>query len=352
MKRPGGGSDANPPRRLEAEPVAGLAHRALAWLVILALVSGCDNVEWGGASIALRPPPPAVVGTDTAVAVDDSAQASEVPPPPLPDGPVLFAGTRTGETLRLVPLFEFRGDSIIELTREDDAPGYIEHFNRTLLSPGAEFTVFADGVRVGTMVAESSGVTEDWCAPRPVVTGTPELVPSASGATRFLALSRGDAPAGPHATGAFPAVETEHRQASLRLAQTAIMRESALWPDDLAQARADLAVTRLAPDADPTVVATFMFRDRLAVEDPGTPVAYGLLVVGSQTEDRYLLDHTWYRRIGDDGKAAPRFVQQFDWDADGHPEVLLEVMGTEARWPAVLEWVDGEWSVAYEAGCS
>lgn len=331
--------------------MAGLAHRSFAWLVILALTTGCDNVEWGGASFDLQPPPPATVGADTTPDLDEVADSSEVPPPPLPTGPVLFAGTRTGETLTLVPMFEFRGDSIFPLTRETDAPGFNAHFARTLLAPGSEFTVFADGVRVGTLVSNETGTSDAWCTPRPTVSGTPELVPRAAGATRFLALSRGVAPAAPHAEGAFPGAADEHRQASLRLAQTAIMRQSALWPDDLGQARADLAVTRAGGDAPPTVAATFMFRDRLAVEDPGTPVAYGLFVLGSLREDRYLLDYSWYRRVGDDGKAAPRFVQQFDWDGDQNPEMLLEVMGTDTRWPAVLEEVDGEWSLVYEAGC-
>jgi hypothetical protein len=323
----------------------------LAWLVILALTTGCDNVEWGGASIVLQPPPPAVVGVDTAVDLVEIADSSDVPPPPLPTGPVLFAGTRTGETLTLVPMFEFRGDSVFPLTLEDDAPGYNAHFARTLLAPGAEFTVFADGVRVGNLVASETGSTDVWCTPRPTVSGTPELIPAAAGETRFLALSRDVASVTTHAAGAFPTATEEHRQASLRLGQTAIMRQSALWPDDLAQARADLAVTRTGAGATPIVAATFMFRDRLAVEDPATPVAYGLFVLGSLDEDRYLLDYTWYRRVGDDGKGAPRFFQQFDWDGDQNPELLLEVMGTDSRWPAVLEQVDGEWSVAYEAGC-
>jgi hypothetical protein len=264
---------------------------------------------------------------------------------------VLFAGTRSGETLTLVPLFEFRGDSILPLTNESDAPGFNAHFARTLMAPGSEFTVFADGVRVGTLVARETGSSDLWCTSRPSVSGTPELVPAATGATRFLALSRAVAPTAPHALGAFPGATEEHRQASLRLAQTAIMREGALWPDDLGQARADLAITGIGAEATPMVAATFMFRDRLAVEDPGTPVAYGLFVLGSLQQDRYLLDYTWYRRVGDDGKAAPRFFQQFDWDGDQNPELLLEVMGTDSRWPAVLEQVDGEWSVAYEAGC-
>lgn len=332
--------------------MAGLAHRSFAWLVILAFATGCDNVEWGGASFVLQPPPPAIVGADTTVELDSAADSSEVPPPPLPDGPVLFSGTRSGATLTLVPLFEFRGDTVVPLTSEADAPGYNAHFARTLLAPGSEFTIFADGVRVGTLVASETGTSDTWCTARPTVSGTPELVPAAAGATRFLALSRASAPAGvAHALGAFPGSAEEHRQASLRLAQTAIMRQGALWPDDLGQARADLAVTHVGGDETPTVGATFMFRDRLAVEDPGTPVAYGLFVIGSLRDDRYLLDYTWYRRVGDDGKGAPRFFQQFDWDGDQNPEMLLEVMGTDSRWPAVLERVGGEWSVAFEAGC-
>ncbi len=309
-------------------------------------------MEWGGASLALQPPPPATVGADTEADSVTVADTAAVPPPPLPEGAVLYAGTRSGSTVTLQPLFELRGDTIAPLTDEADAPGFNDHFAATLLAPGTEFTLFADGVRVGTLVAEAAGVEAGWCGPRPVASGVPELVPAAAGATRFLALARDVSASGPHAAGAFPAAGPEHRQASLLLGQTAIMRQEALWPDDLAQARADLTLTRLSPDDAPLVTSTFMFRDRLAVEDPATPVAYSLFVLGSLQGDRYRLDYTWYRRIGDDAKGAPRFFQQFDWDADGHPEILLEVLGTASRWPAVLEGSDGEWAVVYEDRCA
>lgn len=322
-------------------------------MVILALTTGCDNVEWGGASVALQPPPPATVGV---APPEDSLPAGAPdapPPPPLPEGSVLYSGTRSGASVTLRPLFELRGDTILELTDEAEAPGYNEHFAATLLAPGTEFTLFADGVRVGTLVAETAGVDAGWCRPTPSVQGVAELVPTASSATRFLALARTEERAGwTHATGAFPAVGANHREASRLMAQTAIMRESALWPDDLAAARADLALTRLSPDAPPAVAATFMFRDRLAVEDPGTPVAYSLFVLGTERDNRYLLDYTWYRRVGDDAKGAPRFFQQFDWDSDDRPEMLLEVLGTTSRWPAVLELGEGGWELVYEAGCS
>jgi hypothetical protein len=154
-----------------------------------------------------------------------------------------------------------------------------------------------------------------------------------------------------HARGAFPAATAEHTRASNLLAQTAIMQESALWPDNLDAARADLAVTRADPDGEPFVAATYMFRDRLAVEDPGTPVAYSLFVLGSPRAARYGLDHVWYRRVGDDGKGAPRFFQQFDWDGDGRTETVLEVLGAAHRWPAVLESGEAGWSAVFEAGC-
>lgn len=303
--------------------------------------------------MALQPPPPATVGVAPA---EDSLQAGAPdapPPPPLPEGSVLYAGTRTGTSVTLRPLFEFSGDTILELTDEAEAPGYNEHFAATLLAPGTEFTLFADGVRVGTLVAESSGVDAGWCRPVPRVEGVPELVPAAASATRFLALAHtADGETWAHAAGAFPPVAASHREASRLMAQTAIMRESALWPDDLSAARADLALTRLGPDGPTAVAATFMFRDRLAVENPGTPVAYSLFVLGSERDDRYLLDYTWYRRVGDDAKGAPRFFQQFDWDSDDRPEVLLEVLGTASRWPAVVELGDDGWELVYEAGCS
>lgn len=322
-------------------------------MVILALTAGCDNVEWGGASVALQPPPPATVGAELAgdTLVGDAPDAP--PPPPLPTGPVLHAGSRSGNTLTLHPLFEFRGDTITSLPDEADVPGFNAHFAATLLARGTEFVLFADGVRVGTLVADSSGVGEGWCRPTPWVTGVPELIPAAATATRFLALPR-SAVLGqwPHATGAFPTVGAAHRDASRLLGQTAIMRQEALWPDDLTQARADLALTRLAPDAPPTVAATFMFRDRLAVEDPDNPAAYSLFVLGTQREDnRFLLDYTWYRRVGTDGKGAPRFFQQMDFDGDGRPEVVLEVMGTASRWPAVLEQGDRGWDLVHEERC-
>ncbi len=338
-------------RRLEAEHVAGLAHRSLASLVILALTAACDNVEWGGTEFSLEPPPPARVGAEPADSLLVGPDSVEVPLPPLPEGAVLFAGTRSGATLTLLPLFELRGDTISPLTAEADAPGFNTHLERVMLAPGTEFTLFADGVRVGTLVAESTAASPGWCDQRPTVSGTPELIPAAAGATRFLALARDRAPRTPHADGAFPAATDAYRAGSLLLAQRAIMSESALWPDDLGQARADLAVSPLAPGADPALMATFMFRDRLAVEDPATPVAYSLFVLGERRDNRFFLDYTWYRRVGDDGKGAPRFFQQFDWDGDGSPEILLEVMGTTARWPAVLEQDGDEWTISYEAAC-
>ena len=331
--------------------MAGLAHRALASLVILALTAGCDNVEWGGASFVLQPPPPATVGADPDVPDDSLATESEVPPPPLPTGPVLYAGTRSGTTVSLLPLFEFRGDSILPLSVEADEPGFDAYFASRRMAPGTEFTLFADGVRVGSLVADTVASVEGWCVPRTAAVGVPELIPAAAGATRFLALARGSEPGTSHAEGAFPGEDQTHRQASRILAQTAIMQRNALWPDDLDDARADLAVTRSGPGSDAAVAATFMFRDRLAVEDPRTPVAYSLFVMGTPRETRYGLDYVWYRRVGDDGKGAPRFFQQFDWDGDGRSEVLLEVLGTNSRWPVVLEATDGEWSATYEAGC-
>lgn len=336
----------------EVEQVAALAHRSLAVAVILAFTAGCDNVEWGGASVVLEPPPPATVGVDTLGDTLAAGSADALPPPPLPTGAVLYAGTRAGGSVTLRPLFEFRGDTIVALTDEADAPGYNEHFAATLLAPGTEFTLFADGVRVGTLVADSAGVDAGWCGPGPRVDGVPELSPAASDAVRFLALARADDRGErPHGTGAFPAVGADDLETSRLLGQTAIMRVDALWPDDLSAARADLALTRIPADTLPTVTATFMFRDRLAVVDADNPAAYSLFVLGARRDGRVRLDYTWYRRIGTAGKAAPRFFQSMDIDADGRPEIVLEVMGAVSRWPAVLRLGSRGWDVVHEVRC-
>ncbi len=56
------------------------------------------------------------------------------------------------------------------------------------LAPGSEWVLFAQGVRVGRLTASATGLAEDFCVPRPTISGRVELVPNAVSAELLMAL--------------------------------------------------------------------------------------------------------------------------------------------------------------------
>lgn len=329
--------------------MAGLAIRRYATFVIIVAAAGCDNVEWGGAEVHLQPPPPVErPAEDTLPAVSDE----DAPPPPLPEGPVLYMGQRSGARVTLRPVAELRGDTLIPLLDDDAAPGFLEHFRAQRHGAGAEFTLFAGGARVGTLVADTSSITADACRPRVTVSGLAELIQPASGATRFLALSRDAAEGRGHGGFVADAPGADEAAVSLNLASRVIMREEAYWPDNLGQARAALHRIPLAGSSEPGIAATFLFRDRLAVEAPASgQVAYSLFVLGSGGEAGNTLAWDWYREAEPDGKAAADYYESADWDGDGDAEILLEVLGSDTRWVAALDRRGERWERVFEESC-
>jgi hypothetical protein len=262
-------------------------------------------------------------------------------------------GTRSGARVTLRPVAELRGDTLMPLPDEEDAPGFLEHFRAQRLAPGAEFTLFAGGSRVGTLVADTSAVVADACRPRATVSGLAELVQPAAGATRFLALTRDPAVVGSHAGFLADQPGGDDAALSLSLASQVIVREEAYWPDNLGQARAELHRVPLAGTETPGIAATFLFRDRLAVEPAESPgVAYSLFVLGSGGEEGNVLSWDRYRVVERDGKGAPRYFETADWDGDGEGEMLIEVLGEHARWVAALDRRDGSWQLAFEESCA
>ncbi len=318
--------------------------------MIIVTAAGCDNVDWGGAEVRLQPPPP----VETPEVDSLAAESPEgPPPPPLPTGPVLYMGTRSDARVTLRPVAELRGDTLLPLSNEDEAPGFAEHFRATRLRPGTEFLLFAGGSRVGTLVADTSDVVTGTCTVHPTVSGTPELLLQASGATRFLALRRTDGAVPGHAGYVADRETEEARRGSLNLASRVIMREDAYWPDDLGRARADLHVVPTPDSAGVGVAATFMFRDELAVAPSPTPVAYSLFVLGSAHGESFQLAYDWYQVEGEGGKKAARWFGAADWDGDGQNEILLEVLGEDTRWVAALDRRDGDrWERVFEEPCT
>lgn len=103
-------------------------------------------------------------------------------------------------------------------------------------------------------------------------------------------------------------------------------------------------------DRTAAIAATFLYQDALRVGPPLTPAAYSIFVLGTGGPVEYDLAFMDYRPV-ERGKAATRYFEQADWDADGESELLLEVFGDQARWAIGLDRVDGLWTRVFEEGC-
>jgi hypothetical protein len=325
-----------------------MQRRWLVIAVILTVAPGCDNVTWGGIDVRLQGPPSAdstapapipVVVTDPGTPVMD-----------LPTGPILLAGARSGARATLIVVGEVRSDAVVDFPSDDDTPGYRDRFTSRLLGPGSEFILFSEGVRVGRLVADESGVNESFCIPRPTVSGTLELVPSATNATQFLAL-----PAGRAAQRGYEAHRPldhtyEQRVASNRLAREVIPRVGAQWPPSVLEIRADMQAFQFQEAASPTIAASFLHQDQLRV-GAAPDAAYSIFFLGELAGDEYQTSYVWYRPASDEGKGAPRFFDHLDLDGDGTAEVLLDVFGADSRWFAGLARRNGAWTTVFQDSC-
>lgn len=320
--------------------------------MILTALTACDNVDWGGATMELRPPPPK---DTTGVADDPDADAEPV----LPEGPVLFVVRRVvregaedpTRPPTLVPVAEIASDSLRALPFDDD--GFRSLFLREILAAGREFVLFAGGTRVGTFVAGEDNISAaEYCAPRPGVLGTVELASAATGIREFVALERNAAqglPRGPYRT-----LESNlaQRNATVNIAGELIPQVGAEWPTSLPVARRDLRVLPMGPGG-PAVAATFLFRDQMEVAEPSTGT-YALFILAEETADvegGFAPSFVWYREARRDGKGIPRILQQLDWDGDGQTELLLEVLGARSRWFAALDRPGSEWERVFQDPC-
>jgi hypothetical protein len=244
---------------------------------------------------------------------------------------------------------EVRGDALGALPTEEQAPGFLAHFTGSLFPPGTELILFAEGARVGRLTVSGIAVDSSTCQPRAQVSGLVELMPGASAADRFLALSDPEARHRP--LGGFRVQPTDYAQraGSIALATEAIRQVGAEWPTSLVEARGDIRSFRIGEAPGPSVAATFLLRDRLAVAEPGAG-AYALLVLGSAEGGSYRPAYVGFRSA-DLGKAAPRYFGHLDWDGDGNTEILLDVFGARTRWFASLGQRGGAWVQTFQDPC-
>ncbi|MGW8265205.1 MAG: hypothetical protein ACWGSQ_02490 [Longimicrobiales bacterium] len=318
------------------------------WLLAVGIVivaSGCDNVSWGGVEFSLESP-----GADTAVAQQDTAEL-EAPPDTLVSlGPLLYAGTRTGNRVRVVPVAEITQAGLQPLPGGQEGMEANDQILQGRFRPGTELILFSQGVRVGVLVLDQGGIVADtYCQARPEAAGQLLLSPDAAAAERFLALESPRGSRHPFEPYQELASTYDQRVASLNLGAEAIPLVGATWPPSLLEIRQDLQILDLQ-GGDPAVLATFVHRDRLQV-GPAPEEAYALMILGEPRGVGFELAYTWYRPVGGEGKGVPRYFSRMDWDGDGHEEILLEVLGADTRWFAALDrGLDG-WQTIYQDPC-
>lgn len=313
-----------------------MRRHLLAIAVILTVAPGCDNVAWGGVEVRWEPPPTAVPGTPA------EAAPVEEPPPPEIAQPLLLAGTREDARATLVVVGELRDDALAAATATSISAGAIA---------GSEWILFSEGVRVGRLIVDTVGAADSFCPSTAALSGTVELVPTASAVERILALPAAEVGATPYEALRPLTHDYDQRVASLTFAQDAIPRVGAPWPQGgVLPTRQDIQVFQPLGAGQPTVAATYVVRDQLTVGPPDAE-AYTLFILASRVGGQFRETFEWYQSADSAGKRAPRYFGHLDWDGDGQGEILLDVFGSDRRWHAALESTAEGWTQTFESPC-
>ncbi len=322
--------------------VKGLQRVPLFGIVMVALA--CDNVEWGGIDVGLRAPAESTI-LETSTGTVDATMAAVDDAPLVP---ALYMGRRVGSEAWLIPIAALDANGLGPLPEQvEGARTFAErHFEA-----GSTFTLFAEGVRVGTLTAASYGSDTSYCGARPQVRGPIELTPSAAASTSFLAVPSDIATSVAHDAYAPTTQTRDLRIVSLNMMRGLLPTLGSPWPESTLDIRQDIQVFMGRGDLAPTVVATFVYGDSLRVGPAGTN-AYSVFLMASHSDGNgyqttYVDHRVWNRH----GKGAARFFGRIDVDQDGTSEVVVEVLGESSAWIAALQKRDGVWTEAYRDPC-
>ncbi|MDT8370230.1 MAG: hypothetical protein RQ745_13570 [Longimicrobiales bacterium] len=317
--------------------------------MIIGALSACDNVEFEGTRLELVPP--SGDSSETAEASDTLEARDSTVASPFPEGPLLYMGTRTGTQVSVHPVGEITATGLRPLDHTG-TPGFLDALIERRLAPGTPLTLFAEGVRVGTLRVQETTIESGFCRPTPVASGVAEVVPGTEEAVRFLAVDEAAVADVPY--GEYRPVEHtfDQRVAGLDFAAEALRRTGALWPPSVLESRADMQAVPLDGVPRGAIAATFVVGDRLAVGPPDSRRAHSIFILATGDVGDYTLDYIGYRPVADGGKGVARFFEQLDWDRDGQAEIVLEVFGERARWAAVLDRGPDGWTTTFESACS
>ncbi|HEX2166350.1 MAG TPA: hypothetical protein VHG09_03835, partial [Longimicrobiales bacterium] len=324
------------------KPVNRNARAAVGLIVIL--LTGCDNVSWGGTDIAVVPPPP------KAEALPEGSEEAGVEP--LPTNPILYYVARTAEGGFMTPVGQISGDSLMPIRSAGDPSTYAGRFVAEFMRQGGEFTLFSGGRRAGTFVVHNAGVPETpTCPLLPTASGALELSSDVT-AVEFLALARADAPTVPPRADRPEVPPGVRARIAPILAERAVRTRGAELPGNWAAALEQITVFPTGPGGTNAYTSTLLVGDTLG---PGLDNdGYSLFSIFAPTSSQTGYDTTYvaFRSYPETGKAAPRVVDYLDWSRDGTPELLLQVYGVSDAWfEAVGMSQDGQWRRIFRDRC-
>jgi hypothetical protein len=324
--------------------IAMIQRAGAAAALILTLLSGCDNVSWGGADVTIIPPPPRASG-EPPTGLEPGVER-------LPEGPILFLVTTEGRGGVIRPVAEISADSLRTIRPGVNVGGFADAFIAEHLRQGAEFVLFHGGMRAGTLIVQSAALEgEPACRPMPVARGALELGAGAEGVTEFLALARLQAPQVPRRTGDRLEPTRTMQVLGPILAEQMLRKRRGPLPSNWQRAMAQLRPFPVPGSQNAGFTATFLMSDTLGpgLDDEG----HSLFFVAIPSQLSFDTVHVDYRVYAQDGKQAPRVIDHLDWDRDDSAELLLRVYGVDDSWlEAVGRGADGRWRRIFSNRCA
>jgi hypothetical protein len=311
--------------------------------LILTLLAGCDNIQWGGASVTfVQPPPKAGAATGSAVGTDGER---------LPEGAILYYVQPAGNGAIMTPVAEITGDSLRSMRATSDWNLYGSRFIAEFLRQGSEFALFRNGTRVGTFVTQGASIPDSTVCPRlPRATGSLELSPGGEKYTEFLALSKAQAPDVRRRIAAELSPTRSMQIVGPILAERMLRARGAQLPGNWQRAMAQLKPFPITGSADPGFSATFLVDDTLGVglDNQGYSLFFVATPQGGVGYDTAFVMFNDYPKTG---KAAPRVVDYLDWNRDDQVDLLLQVYGSTSSWFEAVSKTKKGWRRTFADHC-
>ena len=310
-----------------------LARRAslLVPATLSILVTGCDNIKFGGLQVRFHGP--TFERADTAEVMADTVAA---PPLVLPTGPVIFHARRTDAAGRatIEPIAAIIDGELTALAPRavDRGAEYASEFFTRYYQADQAYALYRDSSAVGTFYVGSPVEASLGICPALLAEGHLELRPGADTLSEFLAWPRALGPRG----GSFqpPATRPEMGSLAQILAQRGIGERviAGNWrigrPADLRAIRVGTGPLGLA--------ATFTVGDSLGQGSPAQSAGMVFLVADFSSAVGYFplyFDAAWYRP-GD--KRSLRWIGASDVVGDSAAEWVLRAYGDATTWYEVV----------------